>query len=70
MLPASGASKPAIMRSSVVLPQPEGPSRVKNSPGSIASVTSSIAVSAPKRRVTLRISSSGMVDQEQLVSQA
>ncbi|MNF02403.1 hypothetical protein D3C80_2015400 [compost metagenome] len=29
--PAVGNSKPAIIRSRVVLPQPEGPSRVKNS---------------------------------------
>ena len=36
MRPPSGRSKPAIMRSSVVLPQPDGPSRVKNSPASIA----------------------------------
>ena len=36
MLPPSGRSKPAIIRSSVVLPQPEGPSSVKNSPASIA----------------------------------
>ena len=32
MSPASGCSKPAIMRSVVVLPQPEGPSREMNSP--------------------------------------
>ena len=30
--PPVGFSKPAIMRSMVVLPQPEGPSRVMNSP--------------------------------------
>ena len=29
--PASGCSKPARMRSSVVLPQPDGPSSAKNS---------------------------------------
>ncbi len=29
--PSVGASKPASMRSSVVLPQPDGPSRAKNS---------------------------------------
>ena len=32
MRPAVGRSKPASMRSSVVLPQPEAPSRQKNSP--------------------------------------
>ena len=31
MRPAVGRSKPASMRSSVVLPQPEAPSRQKNS---------------------------------------
>jgi hypothetical protein len=36
--------KPAIMRSSVVLPQPEGPSRKNNSPGSMVSETRSTAV--------------------------
>ena len=30
--PAVGSSKPATMRSVVVLPQPEGPSSVRNSP--------------------------------------
>ena len=34
--PASGARKPAIIRSVVVLPQPEGPSRQTNSPCSMA----------------------------------
>src|SRR5690242_17213929 len=32
MRPESGRSNPAIKRSSVVLPDPEGPTRVKNSP--------------------------------------
>ena len=30
--PSSGSSKPAISRSVVVLPEPDGPSSVKNSP--------------------------------------
>ena len=34
--PASGSRKPAIIRSVVVLPQPEGPSRQMNSPCSTA----------------------------------
>ena len=34
MVPAVGNSSPAIMRSVVVLPQPEGPSRQRNSPSS------------------------------------
>ena len=60
MRPPSGRSKPAIMRRSVVLPQPEGPSSVKNSPASTEKLTSSTAVKSPKRRVTLRISSSAI----------
>jgi hypothetical protein len=35
MTPRVGLSKPAIMRSTVVLPQPEGPRKVMNSPRSI-----------------------------------
>ena len=31
-VPLLGSSKPAIIRSVVVLPEPEGPSKVKNSP--------------------------------------
>jgi hypothetical protein len=30
--PADGSSRPAIMRSAVLLPQPDGPSRLTNSP--------------------------------------
>ena len=41
--PRSGATKPAMIRSSVVLPQPLGPSRATNSPGSMASDTPSTA---------------------------
>ena len=33
------SSNPAIMRSVVVLPQPEGPSRVTNSPGAMSRLT-------------------------------
>ncbi len=36
MLPSVGDSKPEIIRSSVVLPQPEGPSSAKNSPWPIS----------------------------------
>src|SRR5690349_14995117 len=46
--PASGTTKPAIVRISVVLPQPEGPSRVTSAPGGTDSVTESIAGVAPK----------------------
>src|SRR5258708_6598623 len=60
MLPPSGRSKPAIIRSSVVLPHPDGPSSVKNSPALIERLTPSTAVNAPKRRVTFRISRSAI----------
>src|SRR6186713_1424582 len=49
--PASGASKPASRRSSVVLPQPDGPSSAKNSRSWISSVTPSTAAKSPKRLV-------------------
>src|SRR4051794_38031661 len=42
--PLSARLKPAIVRSNVVLPQPEGPSSVKNSPGSTARSTLSRAM--------------------------
>src|SRR6266545_3131046 len=42
--PASAVSRPAMQRSVVVLPQPLGPSRTRNSPSSISRFRSSIAV--------------------------
>src|SRR5579862_7451467 len=50
--PSVGVSNPATIRSSVVLPHPEGPSRAKNSPSSIARLTLSTATTLPKRLVT------------------
>ena len=50
--PLSSSQKPAIMRKSVVLPQPEGPSRVKNSPSPTVRSTSSTARTVPKLRLT------------------
>ena len=47
--PASGVSNPASIRSSVVLPQPIGPSSAKNSPALISSDRRSTAVNPPKR---------------------
>ena len=41
--PAVGSVKPPIMRRQVVLPEPEGPSRVKNSPAAIVRSTPSTA---------------------------
>src|ERR1700754_4285992 len=45
-VPASGRSKPAMQRSVVVLPQPLGPSRVKNSPSGTSKLTWSTALNA------------------------
>ena len=47
--PSSGSSKPAIMRSVVVFPQPDGPSIVKNSPSRISVVISLTASTLPNR---------------------
>src|ERR1700758_3034513 len=53
MLPASTSVKPEIIRSSVVLPHPEGPRRVNNLPSSIVAEKLSTARTAPKLRLTL-----------------
>src|SRR5258708_28064438 len=45
ILPEVGCSKPAISRKVVVLPQPEGPSREKNSPLATVRSTLSTAIS-------------------------
>ena len=47
MRPSSGVSKPASMRSSVVLPQPLGPSSAKNSPALMSSESRSTARKLP-----------------------
>ncbi|MCY1308911.1 hypothetical protein D9M70_589540 [compost metagenome] len=47
IVPAVGASKPAIIRSTVVLPEPEGPSIEKNSPLAMSMSTWSTAVTLP-----------------------
>src|ERR1700751_2482864 len=47
MVPALGRSKPASRRSSVVLPEPEPPSRQKISPRRMSSETSSTATKSP-----------------------
>src|SRR5262245_56564336 len=57
--PPSGCWKPAIMRSSVVLPQPEGPRIEKKLPRSTLNDSSFTAMKAPKRLMTLRTSRSG-----------
>src|SRR4030095_15166082 len=45
--PASGSTSPATMRSTVLLPQPDGPRRDRNSPGTASSETSATATTAP-----------------------
>src|SRR5262245_17647069 len=50
--PLSGIKKPPTRLSSVVLPQPDGPSSVISSPRRTSSDTSSSAVILPKRLVT------------------
>src|SRR5215212_6093614 len=52
MRPVSGVSKPAIMRSRVVLPQPEPPKRANSSPRWMSRSTPSTAAIAPKRLLT------------------
>src|SRR5690349_13222225 len=51
MSPPSGSSKPAMQRSAVDLPQPEGPSRQTNSPSATSSDSALTATVVPKRRV-------------------
>src|SRR6266536_6618997 len=45
--PVLASSSPAIMRRSVDLPQPDGPTRTRNSPLPISSETSSTATTSP-----------------------
>ena len=47
--PSVGRSNPAIIRSVVVLPQPEGPSSEKNSPGGMSRLMPATAVKSPNR---------------------
>src|SRR6185295_10065852 len=57
--PPSGSTRPATMRSSVVLPQPEGPRSARNSPGAASSDTPSTATTAPKALRSRRTLSAG-----------
>src|SRR6187399_3141779 len=50
--PPSTSAKPAIIIKVVVLPEPEGPSREKNSPGAMVALTPLTTVSLPYRLVT------------------
>src|SRR5690348_18273697 len=53
--PLVGCSKPAISRSVVVLPQPDGPSREKNSP--LATVRSMLSTATSANRLVRPTSS-------------
>src|SRR3954452_14787388 len=60
-LPAEGWLRPATMRSKVLLPQPEGPSRLRNSPRETVRSTPSSACNPDAKRFstprTVRIGS-------------
>src|SRR4051795_6921878 len=58
IVPDVGNSSPAIMRSVVVLPQPDGPSRQKNSPSAMVKLVPRTAAKPPNclNRVSIRIS--------------
>src|SRR5574344_2504831 len=55
MVPPSIELKPIIILSKVVLPQPDGPSKVKNSPGSTCRDRPLITVVLPNLLTTLSI---------------
>src|SRR3954447_10630703 len=57
MLPELGVSRPATMRSVVVLPHPEGPSSAKNDPRGTSRSRSRTAWKAPKGLVRCRSAS-------------
>src|SRR5437879_1540076 len=61
MRPSSGVSKPASIRSSVVLPQPLGPNSAKNSPAPMSSESRSTARKVPKFLETPSIRSDCML---------
>src|SRR5215211_6726818 len=50
--PSVTDSRPASIRSAVVLPEPDGPTSTRNSPSAAASVSSRTASTASKRLVT------------------
>ena len=54
-------SSPAIMRSRVDLPQPDGPTRMTNSPSSISTLTPCSTSVVPKRLRTLRMDTVAIV---------
>src|SRR5262245_2964683 len=62
--PWVGVSRPAIMRRSVVFPEPDGPRKTRNSPSWVTRSTSLTAPSCPclKTFVTLRVSPTAIVN--------
>jgi hypothetical protein len=61
MVPEVGASSPAMVRSRVVLPQPDGPSRAKNSPSSMRRSRRSIARTPPGNSLTSELSTTSAI---------
>src|SRR5712671_4738411 len=61
--PESASSSPATTRRIVLLPQPDGPSRTRNSPSAICSETSLTASTLPKLfiRCLIRISATTLL---------
>ena len=53
-----------MVRKMVVLPQPDGPRKLKNSPLLILSVASRTAVKDPKRMVTRSSSTSALMERQ------
>ena len=71
--PRSGCSNPAIIRSVVVLPQPDGPSIEKNSPPACARSMPSTAVTSPNRltrSISCDLSAGHVVSRSYLISNA
>src|SRR3569832_305204 len=56
IVPASGNSRPARIRRSVVFPEPEGPRRATNCPVGICRLIDLRALNAPNRLLRLEIS--------------
>src|SRR3990172_3390499 len=54
--PEVGSSSPAIIRRRVVFPQPDGPSRTRNSPSSVERSTPLTALTSPKNFLTFLVS--------------
>ena len=59
--PSDGSRKPDTVRKIVVLPQPDGPRKEKNSPPLMSKVALSTAVKSPKRTVTWSSSTPALI---------